>query len=420
MSGLVMVGLSHHAAPLEVRERVALDETRWREVAPTDIATVLVSTCNRVEIYAWAAERPAALARRLHRALARAANVSLPELQPYLLTGTGRLALVHLVRVAAGLDSLVIGEEQIRGQIRDALRAAETAGELPATLRGVFQRVSESARRIRGSTRLGQLPSLAAAGVHAASRLVAEGTLRDQLVVVFGAGVMARAAAEAVLPLGAHLLVINRTPAHAEALVNHLGARARSGALDEVPAALARASLAIGATASRRPVLDLATVQAALAQRERREPLVLLDIAMPRDIDPRARMLDGVCLVDMDDLERDCPLDVSVRRAELEHAEALAVEEADRLMHWLQVRAASPAIAALRTDAETIRLRELRRSAGRLKDLTPEQVAAVEALTAGIVSKLLHAPTVALRNAAVKGMVRPGIATSGPLNGRTA
>jgi len=127
---------------------------------------------------------------------------------------------------------------------------------------------------------------------------------------------------------------------------------------------------------------------------------VLLDIALPRDIDPLVKEVPGVTLIDLDDLERLCPVDVSTRRAERQHAEVLAIEEADRLAEWLRFRAVSPAIAELRTYAEAIRASELRRSASRLRDLTPEEVAAVEALTAGIVNKLLHGPTVALRDAA--------------------
>jgi glutamyl-tRNA reductase len=167
-----------------------------------------------------------------------------------------------------------------------------------------------------------------------------------------------------------------------------------------LPTALSEAALVVGATASRSPVLDRTTVQCALAARK--SPLVILDIALPRDVDPTVRDLDGVTLIDLDDLERLCPVDVSTRRAEQDHAEALAVEEADRLVAWLRFRAVSPAIAELRTYAEAIRTSELRRSATRLRDLTPEQLAAVDALTASIVNKLMHGPTVALRDSALR------------------
>jgi glutamyl-tRNA reductase len=202
---------------------------------------------------------------------------------------------------------------------------------------------------------------------------------------------MARAAIESLLPLGARVRVVNRTLERARQLADDVAT------LAALPSALREATLVIGATASRQPIVDVETVRAAVG--ERATPLLLIDIAVPRDIDARVRDLPGAQLLDLDDLERHCPVDVSVRQAELERAEQLAIEEADRLGDWLRLRSVSPAIAELRSFGESIRVRELRRSSSRLRDLTPEQAAAVEALTAGIVNKLLHGPTVALRDA---------------------
>jgi glutamyl-tRNA reductase len=399
MPQLVMVGLSHHAAALEIRELVAVDEAAWRAHAPASIGTVLLSTCNRVEVYAWVEGRPTVAVRSLQRCLARAAGLDLAELQPHLRAAAGRDALVHLVRVASGLDSLVVGEEQIRGQVRDAVRSAEAHAALPASLRGIFQRVGESARRIRGGTRLGKVPSIASAGVSVACRALPD-NLVGQVAVVLGAGVMARAATETLLSSGARVKLLNRTPAHAERLMSQVRSAIEIDSLDALPHTLAEAVLVVGATASRQPVVSRDMLEHAVASRAGRPPLVLLDIAMPRDVDPRARDLPGVTLIDLDDLERLCPVDAGTRHAEHEQAEALAVQEAERLVEWLRFRAVSPAIAELRTYAETIRKTELRRSAPRLRDLTPEQIAAVDALTAGIVNKLMHGPTVALRDAA--------------------
>jgi glutamyl-tRNA reductase len=417
-----MVGLSHHAAPLEVRERIAVDEATWRLHAPETLSTLLLSTCNRVEVYAWIEGRTQRAARTMMRSLARAAEMPLAELEPCLTTRGGRDALLHLVRVTSGLDSLLVGEEQIRGQVRAALRAGEEAEQLSATLRGVFQRAIESARRIRGSTRLGQAPSIAAAGVSVARRSVPN-DVEGRLAVVLGAGVMARAAAEALLSAGARVRMLNRTPAHAERVMANLRGTIEIDSLNALPAALREAALVVGATAARTAVVSFDDVQTAM--RERSHPLVILDIALPRDADPRARALSGVTLIDLDDLERMCPVDSPTRRAEEERAEALAIEEADRLAEWLRFRAVSPAIAELRTYAETIRTTELRRSASRLRDLTPEQAEAVDALTNGIVNKLMHGPTVALRDAAMRqgnvgrsrtqilGVLRPARGTRG-------
>jgi glutamyl-tRNA reductase len=401
MSGrLLMVGLSHHAAPLDVRSRVAVTEANWRAHAPADLGTVLVSTCNRLEVYAWIEGRSQPAVRALHRSLAAAAGVPLAELKPFLKAAAGRDALLHLVRVASGLDSLVVGEEQIRGQVRDALRSAEKWQALPASLRGVFHRAGESARRVRGTTRLGNHPSMAAAGVNVARRMLAS-PLEGELALVLGAGVMARAAAEALLEAGARVRVLNRTPSHAERTMGSLRGSIEVGSLNALPLALSEAVLVVGATASREPVIRASEVEATMPARNGR-PLLLLDIALPRDIDPRVRGVPGLTLIDMDDLERYCPVDVSARQAEQQQAEGLAAEEAERLAEWLRFRAVSPAIAELRTFAESIRKNELRRSAQRLRDLTPEQSAAVEALTAGIVNKLMHGPTVALRDAAAR------------------
>jgi glutamyl-tRNA reductase len=415
MPGLLVVGISHHQAPLEVREQVALDELRWRQVAPRSVPSVLLSTCNRGEVYAWYERHPAAVSRTLARALARATGVPWVELAPYATQLHGQPALLHLVRVAAGLDSLIVGEDQIRGQVRDALQRAEGAQAVPALLRGVFQRAAESARRVRGGTRLGKLPSIAVAAVHVAQRVLPEG-LTGQPAVVLGAGVMARAAVEALLSRGAQVTVLNRTPARAQAMVAHFRSPVTVGGLDELPSALRQATLVVGATASQQPVLDLATARSALDGRAGR-PLLMLDIALPRDVDPRVRELAGVRLIDLDALERECPVDTSVRSSEVAHAEQLAADEANRLAEWLRFRSASPAIAELRTFAETIRVRELQRSSSRLRDLTPEQVAAVDALTAGIVNKLLHGPTVALRDASTRSRV---LNVLRPKQGRTA
>ena len=402
MPHLAMVGITHHLAPLDVRERIALDEQTWRVHAPDQIPTLLLSTCNRLEVYAWIDGRTQPAVRSLTRAIASATSVRARELEPYLVTRAGKAALVHLVRVASGLDSLVVGEEQIRGQVREALRGAEAAQSLPGSFRGVFQRAIESARRVQGSTQLGQAPSIATAGVNVACRVLPS-NLNSDLAVVLGAGVMAKAAAEALLLRGVRVRVLNRTPSHVERAMAHMRSEIEIESLSALPQALAEATLVVGATASRTPVLTLEMATAALAARDGRR-LTLLDVALPRDVDPQVRKLEGVTLIDLDDLERLCPVDVSTRQAERQAAEALAVAEAARMQEWLRTRDVSPAIAELRRFAESIRASELRRSASRLRDLTPEQAAAVEALTSSIVNKLMHGPTVALRDAAQ----RPG------------
>ncbi len=167
---LVMVGVSHHAASLDMRERLAISAARWASQAPPDAPSVLLSTCNRVEVYAWGSGRGLRVAGQLCRALARAAGIAPDELTPHLVTRTGSEAMLHLVRVASGLDSLVVGEEQIRGQVRAAFREALASGPLPAPLVGIFQRVLRASREVRVETPLGHHPSIATAGVDVALR----------------------------------------------------------------------------------------------------------------------------------------------------------------------------------------------------------------------------------------------------------
>ena len=217
---------------------------------------------------------------------------------------------------------------------------------------------------------------------------------------MLGAGVMARAAAEASLASGARVRMLNRTPSHAERVMAHLRGAIEIGSLESLPAKLDEAVLVVGATAAR-SIGRSPSPRWNAPMRTRTQPLVVLDIAVPRDVDPRVRAVDGVTLIDLDDLERVCPVDTPTRRAEEQRAEVLAGEEADRLAEWLRFRAVSPAITELRTYAEAVRTAELRRSASRLRDLTPEQIQAVDALTSGIVNKLMHGPTVALRDAAL-------------------
>jgi glutamyl-tRNA reductase len=222
-------------------------------------------------------------------------------------------------------------------------------------------------------------------------------------VVVLGAGIMAKAALASLAGAGAGVYLVNRTASRAEQVASRAGSHVLSAEFEHLPELLIQSALLVGATASRQPVVGLETVATVLASRAGR-PLVILDLAVPRDVDPRVRELPGVSMIDLDDLERLCPLDSAARQAELQRAEVLAAQEADHLVKWVRHRASSPAIVELRAVAETIRAAELRRAARHLKDLTPEQAAAIEALTVGIVNKLLHGPTLTLRD----GAARPG------------
>ncbi len=399
---LVVVGVSHHTAPVELREKLALDPEQWYDQT-AELPTVLLATCNRVEVYAWGHGRGAPEAASIRRALAAAAHASLVELSPHVFVKTGQAALVHLVRVTAGLDSLVVGEEQIRGQVREAHRLAARRGSLPSPLDGVFSRALEAGRRLRATTSIGRQPSVAAAAVHAARRLppLADGRLAGQTAIVLGAGVMAKSAAQSLLEAGAGVVLLNRTPDHAEQLRGRLGPAVRTGALADLPALLPDAAILVGSTAAHRPVVEARTIRTAMAGRDGR-PLVVLDIAMPRDVEPDVRDVPGVILLDLDDLLSLCPVDADTRDEAVNNAEAQANAEAAAIARWLRVRAVSPAIIELRRFGQDVQQVELQRAAGRLRDLTPEEWQTVQAMTKSIVNKLLHGPTVAVREAAVE------------------
>jgi glutamyl-tRNA reductase len=347
--------------------------------------------------------------------LAARAGLRRGAVRPHVYTRTGVDAIQHLIRVASGLDSLALGECQIIGQVRDAFLEAAREAPLGAELHLVFQHAIEAARRVRGLGGFDRHPSVAAIAVHVAQQEVAGPgrRMRAMDVAVLGAGVTGKAAARALAATGAsRIRLLNRSPERAVALAGELalGDRVVPGTLDELPQALAECDAIVCATAASRPVVLASGVASALARRSgagqprggdssrlagRR--LVLVDIAVPRDVEPEVRGLPGVTLLDLDDLEARCALDVHARRREVERIEAVARAEAEDCAAALRARRAIPDIVALRRRADAVRQGEWRRFAGRLQRLSPAERAAVEQLTHSIVQKLLHPPTVALR-----------------------
>lgn len=398
---LVVVGISHHTTALDLRERLVLHPEQWYEATSHALPTVLLSTCNRVEVYAWADRRGAGVSARIGRMLSRLTGVPRAALEPCLFTYAGIEAVLHLLRVVAGFDSLIPGEDQIRGQVRAAYRLAGELTALSAPLHGVFSRALEAGRRLRATTQLATHPSVATAAVAVAQRSpeLALTGLAGRSAIVLGAGAMAKLAAHALVAAGARLTLLNRTLEHGERLADGLGAPVSVGPLSALAQVLRDASLLVGATASQRPLLDAATVERAMRRRPQ-HPLVILDVALPRNVDPSVRDLPAVRLIDLDDLERLCPVDGATRRAEIEWAEALALDEARKIARWLRMRAVGPSVVELLGYGDEVRAIELRRFSSRLRGLTPEQHAAVDALAEGIVRKLLHGPMVALREAA--------------------
>ena len=396
MPSLVLVGLSHRHAPVEVRERVAL--TGDQEVAlSTRLASgggeaVCLSTCNRTEIYC-AAEDADAAERASLDVLCEISGIPHGELERVVYRLRDHDVPLHLFRVAAGLDSLVPGEGEILGQVRGAY----DRGASGPLLDRLFRDAIYTGRKVRSETAIGEVPASVAAAAAALAEQVF-GDLSTCCVALVGAGKTGDLAAQDLVARGARIeLVANRSPAKAEQVAARYGGSAV--ALSDIAARLPGVDVVVASTSARAYVLTRADVEPTLRARKGR-PLFLIDIAVPRDVDPAVHELNGCFLYDIDDLETVVADSAPDRAGEAARAEALVAVEADRFRAWRAARDVAPAIASLRARAEEIRAAELSRARPRLGDLTDAELSAVEAVTSRIVDKLLHMPTVRLKEAA--------------------
>ena len=379
---LLAIGVSHHHAPLEVRERLFLQDGHAAELA-ADLAgegveAVVLSTCNRTEVYVVGGEPEVA-----REELERRSGL---DLAGVLARWDDGEAVSHLFRVAAGLDSLVPGESQILGQVRDAYEAARRAGATSALLNRLFEDALHAGKRVRTEAKLHELPeSVAASAVELGAREL--GGVEGRRALLFGAGRMSELAARDLRARGAEVVVSSRTLESAQELAERVGGRA--AAFDAVAVELPEADLVLSATRCPYPILH------AEAVRPREKPLVLVDVAVPRDLDPAIGELDGCTLFDIDALGEG----LVGREEDVREAEAIVAEEAARFAEWRRARDAAEAIRDLRARAEEIRSEELARAGSRLSDLSPRERETVETLTTQIVNKLLHAPTIRAKEA---------------------
>jgi glutamyl-tRNA reductase len=389
---LFTLGLNHQTAPLAVRERVVFHVERLHEALgelKRGLAheAAILSTCNRTELYV-SGQSPD----ELTQWLAQYHRLGAAELQQYLYTLPNEQAVRHAFRVASGLDSMVVGEPQILGQMKEAARAAESAGTLGSLLHRLFQRSFAVAKEVRSNTRIGAASvSMAAAAVKLAARIYP--SLKDQSVLFIGAGEMIElVATHFAAQAPARIAVANRTVERAERLAGRLNARAIE--LRSLAEHLHEYDIVVSCTASSLPILGKGLVERALRQRRRR-PIFMVDLAVPRDIEPEAGELDDVFLYTIDDLGEIVSANLDARRSALEQAEAIIDVQVGRFMHWMQLREGAPLIRALREEADAARREELERALkalGRGED--PASV--VEALSRALTNKLMHAPTQAL------------------------
>jgi len=401
---IVVVGVSHRTAPLPVRESLAfpkdaLAEALVRVKAEAGaLEAMILSTCNRVELYGREGETPAgdALQSFLHGYHGR-----LPELPAscvYRLAGAD--AVRHAFRVAASLESMVIGEPQILGQVKEAYQAAEEAGTLGSALNALRNRSLAAAKRVRTETGIGRnAVSVSYVAVELARKIFGE--LKDKNVLLVGAGKMSELAAKHLVRSGGRATVLGgRTFEKAAELAAALGGKAAP--LESLRDELARTDIVISGTGAPGIVIQEADVESARAARRGRHarPLFLIDIAVPRDIDPAVRRMGGVFLYDLDDLKTVAEANLRERLKESAAAEALVEREVREFLDWQKAREVVPLLNELRRRAEEIRRHELEKARRRIGPLTAEQDEAIEAATTAIVNKLLHSPTVHLKEAA--------------------
>jgi len=396
---LIVVGVSHHSAPLEVRERLAY---RPAEVLPTlerivdecgAREAVLLSTCNRTELYLVEGEGEGAS--HVWELYAQRLGTDA--------TGHGyvrrdRDAAAHLFRVVSGMDSMVVGEAQIHGQVRDAWETSRAVSG--AVLNRLFQTALLVGGRVRSETTLGHgALSVSSAAVQLAKKIF--GTLVGRRAMVLGAGEMAELALASLQQEGVRAAIVaNRTFERAQALAALYGATAVK--YDEAWTALADVDLLLCSTASPHTVVSAERLHESLARRGDR-PLCILDIALPRDVDPAVAEMDNVFLYDLDDLNAVVNANLERRHRELPAAEQVVTDEVEKYWQWVAGLAAVPVVTQFRDEMNRVRERELAAAMRRLGDLTPAQREAVEHFSQSLMNKFLHEPTVRLRAAAANG-----------------
>ena len=398
----LVTGLNHKTAPIELRERLAIaadvlsETTRALLAEPGVQEAMILSTCNRVELLVSAngtePQLPGFLAS--HFALNR------EELEPHLYRYQDEEAVRHMFRVAASLDSMVVGEAQILGQVKQSWTLARELGAVRGPLDKLLQGAFSAAKRVRTETEIGSSSvSIASVAVDLARRIF--GSLDGKKILVIGAGKMSELAARHLMQHGAGaIMVANRTYDRAVRLAEQfLGEPIR---FEDLPGRAHEADIVIASTGAAETIIGVEQAQQMLHRRKNR-PVFMIDIAVPRDVDPRVNRLEGIFLYDIDDLQSVAASNLVDRGREAERAEAIIAEETERFRRRIRTLDIAPVIVEVQSTAEELRQAELYRQRQLLQSLTPEQQAAVDGLTRGLMSKFLHLPLQALKAAAREG-----------------
>jgi glutamyl-tRNA reductase len=399
---LLITGLSHHTAPVEVRERLAFEENTLLEALdrlrrrPGMIEGMILSTCNRVEVAVTAEEQSDAEG-SIERFLAESRSVEADWMSPYLYRYHGPDAIRHLFRVASSLDSMVVGEPQILGQLKSAYALAKECGAISGYLDLVMTRAFNVAKRVRTETEIGtSAVSVSYAAVELARDIF--GSLAGKRVLLAGAGKMAESAARHLRRAGvSDILVTNRTRSRADLLAEEF--QGQVVPYEEFVGMLPEIDILLTSSAAPHYILTREQMRGVISRRRNR-PMFLIDIAVPRNIEPSVNQLDNVFLYDIDDLDRVVKSNLQARRNVAEQAEEIITEEVERMVLRLKTREVTPTIISLQEQLEQLRAAEIERARGKLGALTPQQEEAIEALTRGIINKIAHGPITEMRRKA--------------------
>lgn len=397
---IITVGLSHKTAPVDIRERLAVPESRLGEALtrlcsyPGVREGLLLSTCNRVEVYA-VVETVDAGYHRVQEFLADThLSLSSEQLTPHLYWHTGDRAIAHLFRVASSLDSMIVGESQILGQIKDAYDAALTHKATGVVLNKVVKKAISVAKRVRTETKIAETAvSVSYAAVELAKKIFSN--LGERTVLLVGAGEMAKLAAKHFVAQGVrNLRVTTRNPSNAIELAKRFNGVPLP--FDDFPAEMAASDILLCSTGASHYLITPELVHHAVRQRMNR-PIFLIDISVPRNIDPAVRDIDNAFLFDIDDLKQRVEQNREERLREAEKAESMVVDEVAVLQQWMKSLEVTPTIVALRSKANAVKKAEMERLQARLNQLSPQDQEMVESLTSAIVNKLLHGTMITLK-----------------------
>lgn len=392
---ILVVGLSHHTAPLAVRERLSVATERVTDEVERLLATqlvteaVLVSTCNRVEAYAAAAD-PVKAGKMLRDYMQAGTD---DDVGGFVYERLGGDAVRHAFRVASSLDSMVVGEPQILGQMKGAFATSEAAGGVGMLLGRCFHRAFAVAKRVRSETGI-------AAGTVSVSSIAIElarkifGNLKGRRALLVGAGKMSEAAAKTLSKQGARLFVVNRSPERAAELARACGGEARG--YEQLAAELVASDVVITSTASPRFIITADLMHDVIRARRHR-PLFLIDIAVPRDVDPRVGEMDSIFLYDVDDLQQVAQENLTARRREAHAAEEIVRGEVEQFEQWRRSLTLTPTVVALRERFREVLLAELERTVPRLKGITEKDRQSLDRMIDAMVNKLLHQPLTQLK-----------------------